>query len=121
MSDKDLIKEINKEIDEKKLEERKNYVRAYKQEQLEAQEQWKAKKEEAEDKLRIIKLNLENLDKGNFEAIDERIRKSEQARGLSLVWNGGSFSGTLTGNFNPSWTSGTYVIQTPLGKKIYYF
>jgi hypothetical protein len=117
MSDKDLIKEINKEIDDKKLEERKNYVRAYKQEQLEAQEQWKAKKEEAEDKLRIIKLNLENLDKGNFEAIDERIKKSEQARGLSFIWDGTCVNST----WNPNWTSGTYVIQTPLGKKIYYF
>ncbi len=75
-----IIKEVNREIDEVKLTELKKEIRAYKLGQLEEQERLKAEKEKIEEKLRIIKLNLENLDKGNFEAIEERMRKSEQAR-----------------------------------------
>jgi hypothetical protein len=119
MTDKEIIKEVSQEITDKKLEERKNYVRAYKQEQLELQEKWKMEKEKAEETLRIIKLNLENLEKGNFVAIDERIRKSEQARGLSILWKGSCQN--TSGTWNPEWTNGTYIIQTPFGNKTFYF
>jgi hypothetical protein len=115
---KKIVEEINDELENKKREELKLQVRAYKQSQLEEQERLKAEKEKIEEKLRIIKLNLENLDKGNFQAIEERMRKSEQARGLSLIWNGFNWS---TSTWNPEWTSGTYIITTPFGKKTFYF
>lgn len=82
---KKLVQEINDEFENKKREELKIQVRAYKQSQLEEQERLKSEKEKIEEKLRIIKLNLENLDKGNFEAIEERIKKSEMARQVDPV------------------------------------
>lgn len=80
MGNEQIIKEINREIDEQKLNKLKEQVKAYKLEQLELQEKYKAEKEKVEEKLRIIKLNLENLDRGNFEAIEERMKKSELAK-----------------------------------------
>jgi len=77
---KKLIKEINQEIETKKLDELKVAIRAYKQEQLEVRERLSTEKEKIEEKLRVVKLNLENLDRGNFEAIEERIKKVESAR-----------------------------------------
>lgn len=80
MSNEQIIKEVNKELDQEKLEELKKQVRAYKLEQLELQEKYKAEKEKVEEKLRIVKLNLENLDKGDFSAIEDRMKKSEIAK-----------------------------------------
>jgi hypothetical protein len=82
---KQIIKEINKEITEAELTELKTQVRAYKQSQLEQDEQLKREIAEREEKRRIIKLNLANLDKGNFEAIEERIQKSKMARQVDPI------------------------------------
>jgi hypothetical protein len=113
---KDLIninKEIDNEINNERLSKFKEELKNYKLEQLKWQEQLKEQKEHIEDKLRIVKLNLENLDKGNFDAIEERIRKSQEARQLSNV----NFT-WIPDWFNESWTRGTFTL--PNGK-IFYF
>jgi hypothetical protein len=119
---KQIIKEINKEITEAELTELKTQVRAYKQSQLEQDEQLKREIAEREEKRRIIKLNLANLDKGDFSAIEERMRKSKVAQELSLIWgNLHDSTVNLTGFFNPNWTTGTFQIKTPFGNKNFYF
>lgn len=113
---KELItinKEIDNEINNEKLNKFKEELKRYKLEQLERQEWLKEQKEKIEDRLRIVKLNLENLDKGNFDAIEERIQRSEEARQLSTInWS------WIPSIFNEAWTRGTF--QLPNGK-IFYF
>ena len=108
-------KEVNQEIASKDIELFKKCLRDYKQEQLEQQEKWKNVKEDAEERLRIIKLNLENLDNGNFKSIEERMDKSKKARSLSLVWNSFPMFEPITWNNN--WTTGTYTVN---GKTFYF-
>jgi len=128
----DAYKLAEKEISDTKLSSLKENIKAYKLEQLTEQEKWKTKKEEIEEKLRIIKLNLENLDKGNFEAIEERMKKSEVAKMIDTekrvekviqIWREMWPVPTYPRYPEPfiTWcgdaTSGTF----PVGKKIYYF
>jgi len=80
-----IIKQINEELENQKLEKLKREVRAYKLEQLELQEKKKTEKEKLEEELRIIKLNLENIDKGNFEAIEDRKKNSSVAKNQDPV------------------------------------
>ena len=110
---KQAYKEVNQEIDDQKIKLFKEQVRAYKQEQLELQEKWKKNKEDAEENLRIIKLNLENLDSGKFDAIEERMQKSQKARQL-CYWQ--PFN--IPNNFwDITWTNGTYRV----GDRTFYF
>lgn len=110
---KKAYQEIDKEMNNDKLELFKKEVKAYKLEQLEAQERLKSEKEKIEEKLRIVKLNLDNLDAGKFEAIEERMRKSEMARQLTVFnWTG------FPNVWDTTWTSGTFTL--PNGK-IFYF
>lgn len=111
-----IIKQINEELENQKLEKLKQEVKAYKLEQLNLQEKLKEEKEKIEEKLRIVKLNLENLDNGKFDAIEERIKKSETAKQLS------NFFFPTNTIWNPSWTTGTYTIRTSGGiNKTFYF
>ncbi len=121
MVDKQLMsayKEVDNEIDNNKLELFKQEVKAYKLEQLNKQEELKSSKEKIEEKLRIVKLNLDNLDKGNFEAIEERMKRSENARLLS---NFNFYVPDLGRVFDPIWTTGTFHVTTQNGKKTFYF
>lgn len=104
---KKIVDDVNKELEQGKLEKIKREVRVYKQEQLEQQEFWKSKKEEAEENLRKIKLNIENLDSGDLAAIDERMRKTE-GKCFNLLTSAGQ-------RYDPSWARGTYIF-TYLGK-----
>lgn len=112
MDYKKAYSEVDKELSSEKIELFKKEVKDYKLEQLEAQEQLKKKKEEIEDKLRIIKLNLENLDNGKFEAIEERMKKSQIARELTKH----TFT-TIPGVWHDDWVNGTYTTTN----KIFYF
>lgn len=111
---KKAYQEVNKEIDNAKIEQFKKEVRAYKQEQLEQQERLKNEKEKIEEKLRIVKLNLENLDNGKFEAIEERMRKSDLAKQLStFTWI------NVPSIWDTNWTGGTY--RTSTNNRTFYF
>lgn len=113
---KKAYQEVNKEIDGNKLEQFKKEVKAYKLEQLELQEKFKKEKENIEDKLRIVKLNLDNLDNGKFDAIEERMEKSELARQLSTFLP--VLENSFITNWNSTWTGGTYRL---INGKTYYF
>lgn len=114
----DAYKQVNKELADEESKKIKEAVKAYKTEQLTNQEYWKKRKVEAEENLRIIKLNLDNLDKGKFEAIKERIEKSEKAKGLTRgrLWTQ-NWTIPLDA-WDVEWTLGTF--RTPDGK-VYYF
>lgn len=105
--------EVNKELENAKIEQFKKELKQYTQEQLDSEERLKADKEKIEEKLRIIKLNLDNLKNGKFEAIEERMKKSEVARQLSNV----NFS-FIPSLWNDSFLNGTYITWN--GKTFYF-
>ncbi len=109
---KQAYQEVNDEFQQQKIEKFKVELKKYKLEQLQFQENFKQQKQDIEEKLRIIKLNLDNLDKGDFKAIEERMKKSEKAKDLtqtSFTW--------IPKWFDDSWTAGTF----PVGNKTFYF
>lgn len=140
MSEQNINKEAFKQAEEQLLKERVEKVKGYILETLRKIESKKKDKENLDEQLRILKMDLEDLRNGRFEKIEERIEKSKVARLVSVVpisvstYNGitnlaGTFTvGTSIGNvvsgtcttqdFN--WnnaTCGTYTV----GTKSFYF
>lgn len=137
MSKKDLHKEAyeqaEKELLEEKIEEAKSLIKTT----LESIELKKEEKKRVEEQLRVLKLDLEDLRKGNFEKIKERKEKSTVARNVgihpdefeSMVKvrvNGvaGVFSGATCTQNAVLWTnatSGTYTVMNGTGENVNYY
>jgi hypothetical protein len=117
------FEEVDKQINQEEIELFKKEARAFKQEQLEKQEKWKSVKEDAEENLRIIKLNLDNLDNGKFDAIKERMEKSKKAREMSNVYSSYQWVQypAVIRNWDITWLNGTYTVPTAGGNKIFYY
>ena len=120
MSDKQLNKEAYKQATEQIEQEKINLIKGYITNILKAIEENKEKKAKIEERLRVLKKDLEDLQNGNFDQIEERIEKSPTAKDLSVTtFNGRShpFSTLpigleLTSVSWPSVTAGTYRTNT---------
>lgn len=134
MSKKDVNKEAYEQAKKELLEEKVKEVKGYIKETLIAIEEKKKEKAKVEEEMRVLKLDLEDLKKGNFEKIIERKKKSKVARGvgiemedtflggfdgISVRVTGDNFASNLTGEdfangSNPAiWetmTAGTYEV-----------
>lgn len=79
---------------------------------LEAIEDEKKVKSASEERLRILKLDLEDLKAGRIEKIQERIKKSPVAKECSMV-NPGILIGSRNLRYTPEFftnaTTGTYI------------
>jgi len=111
----DEIKKNEELKKQKELERVRDVIKDYKLDQLQRRENLKKQKEKIEEEIRAINLNLENLDKGNFEAIKDIIDKSEVAKKITPDWFLSSipdffFNGTSTSTFNPQWVKGVYKV-----------
>jgi hypothetical protein len=116
---KKIINEVNQEINNQEFAKLKEEVKKYKLEMLNKQEELKEQKEKIEEQLRIVKLNLDNLEKGNFDAIKERIEKSNVAKMVTPIFP--EYFKTMnicnSSNWN-SFISGTFKLNNG---KIFYF
>lgn len=115
MSDyKEAYKQAEQEMLDKKVEEVKGYIK----ETLEKIEQTKKEKANVEERLRILKLDLEDLKNGKFDKIQERARKSDLARETTVVGIKPFTNYNISSGFWPEATSGTYQVTTGT---VYYF
>lgn len=117
---KEAYKQALEELKKKKVEEVKGFIL----ETLEKIEKKKADKEKIEEELRVLKLDLEDLQKGNFSKIEERLEKSKLARSVSVFPSKGMnsieyyTSDTSIGTDWTTLTTGTYPLRT--SNKIFY-
>ena len=117
MSNKDINKQAYEQAEKELLEQQVKKVKGYILETLRTIEQVKEDKTKAEERLRVLKLDLEDLKKGKFDKIEERQEKSKVARGISVVprttghvtLSSSSWGGLVEGTYNTG--SGTYYIS----------
>lgn len=101
---KQAFEDVQKEISSKEIEIYKEYFKKT----LQKIEEKKKQKEQIEEELRILKLDLDELKEGKLEKIKERQVKSELANKVSVV----KFSQKqILNNFPVNWYTGTYIIS----------
>lgn len=121
MSESDINHEAFKLAEKELLDRKVTEVKGYILETLEKMEAKKRDKELIEEELRILKLDLEDLRKGNFDKIEERKEKSKVARNISVMinhdpgcglqsWSSLNYSsvGSNLGGDWKTYTAGTY-------------
>jgi hypothetical protein len=85
MSEKELNKkafeQAEKELFDKQVKKAKDYIL----QTLEKIEQKKKEKSKVEEELRVLKLDLEDMRKGNFKSIEERVEKSIVAQEVTVI------------------------------------
>lgn len=128
MSDNQLNKDAFKEAQQTFSDKRKEFVKGYILKTLENKEIWKAKKAEADEALRIIGMDLDDLKEGKFDNIQERQRKSSFAQRVSIpiqpvisIFSDSSSASTpmypqANWTLAATWFSGTY----PTATRVYY-
>ena len=105
------------EIKDKDIEKLKDYFKLI----LTKIEEQKKVKEGADEKLRILKLDLEDLKLGKIEKIKERYQLSPVAKSVLPLpsWAGDIMLCSYT--TQPNWFNGTYNITTGGNIKTFYF
>ncbi len=84
MSEKDINKEAYEQAEKELLEGRVEKVKGYILLTLQKIEAKKEEKQRIDEELRVLKLDLDDLRKGNFKKIEERQEKSKTAKRVSV-------------------------------------
>jgi hypothetical protein len=128
MSEEKINQEAFKKAEAELFDHKVDVVKELMLETLEKIEKKKKEKELLDEELRILKLDIEDLRKGDFKKIDERVQKSKVARGISITLprelfvpgNYTYYPGTENMGYTTTWndaTCGTYTTTN----KVYYF
>lgn len=118
------FKEAEKELEKDRIKEIKDVMKSI----LQAIQNEKEKKIQAEENLRLLKLDMEDLRAGKIEKIKERHEKSKKAKEISpikesdlnkFIYSGSNNLTVGGGNAYATWyadaTSGTYTINCSNG------
>jgi hypothetical protein len=128
MSEEKINQEAFKKAEAELFDHKVDVVKELMLETLEKIEKKKKEKELFDEELRILKLDIEDLRKGDFKKIDERVQKSKVARGISITLprelfvpgNYTYYPGMGNMGYTTTWndaTRGTYTTTN----KVYYF
>ena len=107
MDNKKIAKEALQEIEDDKAKKVKEEFKQYFSDTLQEMEIQKKNKETAEEKIRILKKDLDDLKEGNLAQIKERQEKSPLAKETSRVIIKNTIAVKVI-KADPNWFHGTY-------------
>jgi len=123
MTNEQIFKELQKEENEKEEQKRKQKVKSMMHDILQKMQIQKQKKQEAEDALRILKLDLDDLRSGKIEKIKERHQSQRATKLIPLQDSWFNFQWINFPDYR--WwtesTSGTYTVDVNGITKTFYF
>jgi hypothetical protein len=85
MSEKELNKKAFEQAEKELFDKRVKIAKDYILQTLEKIEEKKKEKAKVEEELRVLKLDLEDIRKGNFKSIEERVEKSSVAQDITVI------------------------------------